>query len=192
MLLSLCINCFWGHNQGALINEFLRKSDYLIFGLVFGFLFAKIASTKIDFKISSYKFFKNIFLWCLIWFLWKIQASTIVAVLIFGTGVYLCFPHLEKYGVKEVLDILLAVCFCACLYGIMQAFGIELFWVLDISKDFGARPVSTFGNPNFLASFVLLFLPYALFLFLQAKSKKENIISGFITLVLVLFLIYIF
>lgn len=188
LLFSLIVNYFFSDSPAALINEFLRKSDYLIFGLIFGFLFAKLALTKIDFKVSSYKFFKNIFIWCLAWFLWKIQASAIVAVLIFGAGVYLCFLHLGKYGIKEILDIMLAVCFCACLYGIMQAFGFELFWVLDISKEFGARPVSTFGNPNFLASFVLLFLPYSMLLFLQAKTKQENLISGFIVLVLSLFL----
>ncbi len=189
LLFSLVFNCFLGNHKSALINEFLRKSDYLIFGLIFGFLFAKIAAVKVDFEISSYKFFKNIFIWCLAWLLWKVQASVSVAVLIFGGGIYLCFTHIKKYGVKEIANVLLAVCFCACLYGIMQTLGIELFWVLDISKDFGTRPVSTFGNPNFLASFVLLFLPYSLFLFLQAKNKKENIAHGFITLVLILFLI---
>ena len=189
LLCSLIYNYFWGDYQTALVNEFLRKSDYLIVGLLFGFLFAKISSVKIDFEVSSYKFLKSIFLWCLAWFLWKVQASFFVAVLIFGFGVYLCFNHLKKYGIKEILDIFLAVCFCACLYGIMQALGFELFWTLDISKEFGARPVSTFGNPNFLASFVLLFLPYSFLLFLQAKNKKENLISGFIILVLTSFLV---
>ncbi len=189
LLLSLIFNYFFGNYQAALINEFLRKSDYLFFGLIFGFLFAKITISKISFDDQSYKFFKNIFLWCLAWLLWKIQASFFVAILIFGSGIYLCFTHIRKYGIKEILDVMLATCFCACLYGIMQALGFELFWVLDISKDFGARSVSTFGNPNFLASFVLLFLPYSLLLFLQAKNKKENLISGFITLVLALFLI---
>lgn len=189
LFLSLIFNYFLGNHHVALINEFLRKSDYLICGLIFGFLIAKISCLKIDFEISSYKFFKNIFLWCLAWFLWKIQAGFLIAVLIFAFGIYLCFNHLRKYGIKEILDILLAVCFCSCLYGVMQALGFELFWTLDISKEFGARPVSTFGNPNFLASFVLLFLPYSFLLFLQAKNKQENLISGFITLVLSLFIV---
>ena len=189
LLLSLIINYILGAYKTALINEFLRKSDYIIFGLIFGFLFAKITTAKIDFTDASYKFFKNIFLWCLAWSLWKMQASVFIAVLIFGAGIYLCYKHIKDFGIKEILDVMLAVCFCACLYGIMQALGLELFWVLDISKEFGARPVSTFGNPNFLASFVLIFLPYSLLLFLQAKNKKENLISGFITLVLALFLV---
>ncbi|MBO4707320.1 MAG: O-antigen ligase family protein [Elusimicrobiaceae bacterium] len=189
LLLSLIFNYFFDNHQLALINEFLRKSDYLFFGLIFGFLFAKITVSKISFGDQSYKFFKNIFLWCLAWLLWKIQASFLVAILIFGSGTYLCFVYIKQYGIKEILDVMLATCFCACLYGLMQALGFELFWVLDISKEFGARSVSTFGNPNFLASFVLLFLPYSLLLFLQAKNKKGNLISGFITLVLALFLI---
>ena len=189
LFLSLLVNYFFSNNKFALINEFLRKSDYLIFGLIFGFLFAKTVLAKINVEASSYQFFKKILFWCLAWLLWKVQASAIIAVLIFTVGVYLCFNHIKKYGIQEVIDIMLAVCFCASLYGIMQALGFELFWVLDISKEFGSRSVSTFGNPNFLASFVLLFLPYSLLLFLQAKNKLENFISGFITLILVLFLI---
>ena len=189
LLLSLIFNYISAPYKTALINEFLRKSDYVIFGLIFGFLFAKIASVKIEFADSSYKFFKNIFLWCLAWFLWKVQASSFVAILILGAGVYLGYRHLINFGVRQILDLMLSVCFCACLYGLMQGTGFELFWVLDISKEFGARPVSTFGNPNFLASFALLLLPYSLLLFLHAKNKKENLISGFICLILALFLV---
>lgn len=189
LLISLTFNYFLASNKAALINEFFRKSDYLIYGLIFGFLFAKITSEKVNFENSSYKFFKNIFLWCLAWVLWKVQASFFLAILIFAAGVYLCFVHIKKYGIKEILDVLLCVCFCSSLYGIMQTFGLEFFWVLDISKEFGARSVSTFGNPNFLASFVLLFLPYSSLLFLQAKNKQEDFISGLITLVLALFLV---
>ncbi|MBQ2313150.1 MAG: O-antigen ligase family protein, partial [Elusimicrobiaceae bacterium] len=189
LFLSLIFNYFFGNHQAALINEFWRKSDYLVLGLIFGFLAAKISTIKINTEISSYKFLVHIFLWCLAWGLWKVQAGVFIVVLMFAVGVYICFNHLKKYGIKEILDIMLAVCFCACLYGIMQALGFELFWTLDISKEFGARPVSTFGNPNFLASFVLLFLPYSLLLFLQAENKKDNLISGFVTLVLALFLV---
>ena len=189
LLVSLAVNYLFGVHKTALINEFLRKSDYLIFGLIFGFLFAKLAIQKIKFTVSSYNFLKKVFIWCLAWFLWKVQASAFIAILIFGSGIYLCYKHIKDFGIKEIFDVMLAVCFCACLYGLMQALGFELFWTLDISKEFGARSVSTFGNPNFLASFVLLFLPYSLSLFLQAQDKKENLISGFITLVLSLFLL---
>ena len=185
---SLIYNYSFGDYKTALINEFLRKADYIIYGLFFGFLFAKISVAQTEFNGGEYKFFKNILLWCLLWLLWKVQSSCFVAVLIFAVAVYLCFRHLKNYGAKQIFDVLLAVCFCACLYGILQTLGFDLFWKIDISRDFGFRPVSTFGNPNFLASFTLLFLPYALLLFFNAKGKKENLLYGFITLVQALFL----
>ncbi len=188
LAVSLLFNYISGPYKIALINEFLRKADYLVYGLIFGFLFAKIGLVSAENDGNSYKFFKNIFVWCLLWLLWKVQAGVFVAVIIFGVGVYFCFKHLKNYGVKQIFDVLLAVCFCACLYGVMQTLGFDLFWKIDISRDFGVRSVSTFGNPNFLASFVLLFLPYSLLLFFKAKGKKENLISGLISLVLVLFL----
>ncbi len=187
LLCSLIFNCIFGTYKAALINEFLRKADYLFFG-IFGFIFAKIMTVKYKFSVSSYNFLKNVFIWCLLWSLYKLQSSAFIVILLFGIGIYFCYLHLKNYGIKEVFDVLLAVCFCACLYGLMQTLGFELFWVLDVSKEFGVRPVSTFGNPNFLASFTLLFLPYALILFVKSKSKKEILISGFIALILALFL----
>lgn len=187
---SLIYNYFFTPYQTAFLNEFARKADYLFLGLIFGFLFAKITSLKINFNSDSYEFFKKIFLWCLLWLLWKVQANIFIAVLIFGGGVYLCFAHLKNYGIKECFDIILAVCFCACLYGLLQALGLDLFFRnLDITKEFGVRPVSTFGNPNFLASFTLLCLPYSLLLFFKAKGWKHIIISAFIVLVLTSFLV---
>lgn len=189
LFVSLIYNYFFAPYQAALLNEFARKADYLFLGLFLGFLCAKITENKIEFSNGSYDFFKKIFLWCLLWLLWKVQASAFIAVLIFATGIYICFKHLKNYGIKECFDILLAVCFCACLYGLSQALGLDIFYHnLDVTKEFGVRPVSTFGNPNFLASFTLLFLPYSLLLFLKAKGIKQILISGFIMLVLGVFL----
>lgn len=188
LLISLLYNCFFGPYKTALLNEFLRKADYLFLGLFFGFLFAKVTTAKIEFSANSYDFLKKILLWCLLWLLWKVQASALIAVLIFTAGVYLCLGHLKNFGIKECLDVLLAVCFCACFYGVLQALGFDLFFRIDITKEFGVRPVSSFGNPNFLASFTLLFLPYSLLLFLKAKGAKQILISGFVMLVLALFL----
>ena len=189
LVVSLIYNYFFTPYQTALLNEFARKADYLFLGLLLGFLLAKITNFKIDFTSDSYDFFKKIFFWCLLWLLWKVQANAFIAVLIFTGGVYICFKHLKNYGVKECFDILLAVCFCACLYGLLQACRFDLFFRnIDITKEFGIRPVSTFGNPNFLASFTLLCLPYSLLLFSKAKGIKQNLISGLVILVLALFL----
>ena len=188
LAVSLLFNLFFTDIKTAFLNDFIRKADYLVFGLIFGVLSAKIFTVKTDFSTSVYGFLKNILLWCLLWLLWKIQASYFVAILIFGLGLYLCYRHLRYYEMQHALDVLLAVCFISCLYGVIQAAGFELFWQLDINKEFGARPVSTFGNPNFLASFTLLFMPYSFLLFLTAKGRSQNIISGLVFIVLGLFL----
>ena len=186
--ISLLYNYFFTSYKIALLNEFIRKSDYLFAGVFFGFLFAKVTTSKVEFSSSSYDFLKKVLLWCLSWLLWKLQAGAFIAVLIFAGGVYVCLGHLKNFAFKECVDILLAGCFCACLYGLFQALGLDLFFHIDITKEFGVRPVSTFGNPNFLASFTLLFLPYSFLLFLKAKGAEQILISGFILLILVLFL----
>ena len=189
LFISLLYNYFSTPYKTALLNEFLRKADYLFLGMFLGFLCAKITTSKIEFSSSSYDFLKKVFIWCLLWLLWKVQAGAFIAALIFSYGIYISFGHLKNFGIKECLDVLLAVCFCACLYGLLQTAGFDLFFHIDITKEFGLRPVSSFGNPNFLASFTLLFLPYSLLLFLKAKGAKQMLISGFVMLVLALFLV---
>jgi tetratricopeptide (TPR) repeat protein len=52
----------------------------------------------------------------------------------------------------------------ASAYGVLQYFGTELIWDKDLNP-FGGRCVSTFGNPNFLSSYVMmLFMPALAFL----------------------------
>lgn len=52
-------------------------------------------------------------------------------------------------------------------YGILQYFGIEFFWP-RVLNPFGGRSVSTFGNPNFLSSYLVLLFPVAFALYLAA------------------------
>src|SRR4029077_17840560 len=49
----------------------------------------------------------------------------------------------------------------ASLYGICQYFGTEWFWPHNLNP-YGSRPVSTFGNPNFMSSFLVMVLPVAI------------------------------
>jgi O-antigen ligase/Tfp pilus assembly protein PilF len=59
---------------------------------------------------------------------------------------------------RTFLWITYAVSFIAALYGVMQYFGIELVWSTNLNP-YGSRPVSTFGNPNFMSSFLVVVLP---------------------------------
>jgi O-antigen ligase len=66
---------------------------------------------------------------------------------------------------------MLAAAFLAAVYGVMQNVGYDIFWRIDINYQFGGRAVSTFGNPNFLSSYITLILPLALLKFLKARGK---------------------
>jgi hypothetical protein len=43
-------------------------------------------------------------------------------------------------------------------YGVLQYFGYDPVWGRTINP-FAGRPVSTYGNPNFLSSVLVLLLP---------------------------------
>ncbi len=59
---------------------------------------------------------------------------------------------------RTLLWITYAVSTLAALYGISQYFGIELIWPTHLNP-YGNRPVSTFGNPNFMSSYLVLVIP---------------------------------
>jgi O-antigen ligase len=59
---------------------------------------------------------------------------------------------------RQLLWVSYAVSAIASLYGIAQFFGVELIWPSNLNP-YGNRPVSTFGNPNFMSSYLVVVLP---------------------------------
>jgi len=64
----------------------------------------------------------------------------------------------DRSLVRRLLWISYAVSCIAAFYGICQYFGIELVWPTHLNP-YGNRPVSTFGNPNFMSSFLVVVMP---------------------------------
>jgi len=83
----------------------------------------------------------------------------------------------DERNLKRLLYIAFAVGTLASLYAILQYRGIEPIWPRKI-EPFGARSVSTFGNPNFLASFLILILPVIAVLALYEKSLTKKLFLG--------------
>jgi tetratricopeptide (TPR) repeat protein/O-antigen ligase len=83
----------------------------------------------------------------------------------------------DERNLKRLLYIAFAVGTLASLYAIIQYQGIEPIWPRKI-EPFGARSVSTFGNPNFLASFLILILPVIAVLALYEKSLTKKLFWG--------------
>lgn len=76
---------------------------------------------------------------------------------------------------KKTFNVLFFVGFIAALYGIFQFLGIEFIWPQKLNP-FGGRSVSTFGNPNFLSSYIVILLPICLGYFLSATKSSATVL----------------
>lgn len=77
--------------------------------------------------------------------------------------------------------ILVSVGGIAALYGVFQYAGIDPFWGTG-PIAFGGRPISTFGNPNFLSTALALLLPCALREYLSATRRRTVVFWGAVIL----------
>ncbi|TET40905.1 MAG: tetratricopeptide repeat protein [Elusimicrobia bacterium] len=93
---------------------------------------------------------------------------------VFYITVYLL--HDER-NLKRLLYIAFAVGTLVSLYALLQYGGIEPIWPRKIDP-FGTRSVSTFGNPNFLASFLILILPVIAVLAVYEKALIKKLFLG--------------
>ncbi len=109
------------------------------------------------------------------------------AVVLWAVGVWLGVRVLRKLVQENVLVLLFVAVFLACCYGVLQALGLEFLWPFEINQ-FATRAFSTFGNPNFLSSAVVMLLPALLVYYMRTESKKDLFVYGLLVLVYILFL----
>ncbi len=83
---------------------------------------------------------------------------------------------------KRLIQITFVVGAIASLYGLLQYFGIEQIWKTQVNP-FGNRPLSTFGNPNFLSSYLLMLVPIIFTQFLALKNPRNSLGLSLIFLV---------
>ncbi|TPW20254.1 MAG: Uncharacterized protein FD126_1878, partial [Elusimicrobia bacterium] len=73
----------------------------------------------------------------------------------------------------DVWHVILATGFLGAVYGVFQYFGVEFFWP-RILNPYGGRSVSTFGNPNFMSSYMVVLLPLAVVYYLHARTRAAR------------------
>ncbi|OGS21304.1 MAG: hypothetical protein A2252_08550 [Elusimicrobia bacterium RIFOXYA2_FULL_39_19] len=74
---------------------------------------------------------------------------------------------------NAVVKILYFVGFVASFYAILQYLGMEPIWPKALNP-FGGRPVSTFGNPNFMSSYLVMLFPLILAGYLSQISSTKK------------------
>ena len=72
----------------------------------------------------------------------------------------------------DYLHLVLAAGFLASVYGVCQYFNLEFIWPSALNP-YGGRSVSTFGNPNFMSSFNVILLPFAVVLYLRSRGATR-------------------
>ncbi len=87
----------------------------------------------------------------------------------------------RKDFLRAAVYVLITVAIIACSYGLVQYFGFEPLWPKQV-QYFEGRIVSTFGNPAFLASFLVMIIPLVAALWLNAKTKASKVILSLLFL----------
>lgn len=73
--------------------------------------------------------------------------------------------------VLGIYHLVFSVCLLAGGYGLLQYMGRDVIWSSPI-QPYGGRPISTFGNPNFMSSYLLLASPIATALAMRAPRPQ--------------------
>ncbi|MDI6641542.1 MAG: tetratricopeptide repeat protein [Elusimicrobiota bacterium] len=81
--------------------------------------------------------------------------------------------QLER-SISNFYNVLFVVGFLAAFYAILQYFRVEPIWPKELNP-FGGRPVSTFGNPNFMSSYLLMLFPIITVNFLLENSVGKKV-----------------
>ena len=94
------------------------------------------------------------------------------------TAVYLLIRRCRQ---EDILHLALSAGAIASLYGILEYFHIELIWA-KLVNPYGNRSVSTFGNPNFVSTYCVIFLPLAASLLMKAETGVKRFYYGLVFL----------
>ncbi len=96
--------------------------------------------------------------------------------------------NLQKKDIRPIINVTLTATFLSSLYGILERLGIDKnIWIQDVQN----RVFSTFGQPNWMAAWLVAVLPLSLTygLITDAKSKKRYL---YLLLSLVIFITLLF
>ena len=195
---SFLVNIARGEYPLALIKYFSVRGYTLVTAIFGGYFLARLLCNNTAFlseQTEGSKNYKNGFLfllWGVLWIPFSYFRTTglfdIYCLLMWGPAFYIALRFLKQINLRNILDILLITSTLAAAYGICQSLHYDFLWGFDFSKPFGSIGVSTFGNPNFLSSFLLLTLPLSITFYLSSQIKAEKIYYFTLNLVCLAFI----
>ena len=93
--------------------------------------------------------------------------------IVWVAGIFIAWRSVRSGRQEDYLNLALAAGALASVYGVLQYFGVELVWLKTLNP-YGNRSVSTFGNPNFISSYVVTLAPLALACWLDARTAAAR------------------
>jgi tetratricopeptide (TPR) repeat protein/O-antigen ligase len=144
-------------------------------------------------EVPAGKWLALIAVWGLLWFLFPLLRAQPAGdglldrlldpygLLLWAGGVGAVFMLVRRCRQEDVLHLALTAGAIASLYGILEYFHVELVWA-KLVNPYGNRSVSTFGNPNFVSSYVVIFMPLAASLLMKAETRVKRAYYGLVFL----------
>ncbi|HAH30914.1 MAG TPA: hypothetical protein DCL44_01220 [Elusimicrobia bacterium] len=177
----------------AMVSEGLKIVLYTLVNCFFAFYlslrtpFAGLSKLE---EPEVGKWLALILLWGVMWFLFPFVKSPISSQdfwsrfwdpyggLLWLGGAVAVYLTLKKPAKQEdILAMIMAAAGISSLYGVLEYFHIELVWA-KLVNPYGNRSVSTFGNPNFISSYVVMLLPLAAYYLTGAKTRGVRFFYG--------------
>ena len=106
----------------------------------------------------------------------------------------LIFNLKTKDQLTKLIGVIFGTTFFICLYGVIQLFGFDFIkWEVNPSESY--RIFSSLGQPNFLASWLLLVLPLISLFFFYCfnfwRKEKKSILFPFFAFLMFLFVFFV-
>jgi len=178
----------------SMLSEFTRAGMFMALNCALVFVLAqKVPFDAAPQRRSIYGWLAFILLWGGAWFLFPdlrtpAAGDTLMARFwdpyggfLWLAGISAALYLVRRFDQEDFLHLAMAVGALASCYGVLQYFRVELIWA-KLLNPYGNRSVSTFGNPNFISSYIVMLLPFALAYLMSARQASQRIFYGFIFL----------
>ncbi|HNW44925.1 MAG TPA: tetratricopeptide repeat protein [Elusimicrobiales bacterium] len=179
----------------AMLSEGLRAGLFSLVNcaLVFFLAYSIPFASGRDAEVPVGKWLSFILVWGGLWFLFPwLKAPSAgggalqkmldpYGSLLWAGGIAAVYFLIKRCRQEDILHLALSVGAIASLYGVCEYFHVEVIWA-KLINPYGNRSVSTFGNPNFVSSFVVMLLPLAAWRLIRAETAVKRFYYGLVFL----------
>ncbi len=111
----------------------------------------------------------------------------LLSIITYSSLFWCLLPYLDEKFKQKIIDFSLISGVSVALYGILEHFGIDQhLWVQDVQS----RVFSTLGQPNWLAAYLCILLPFSLYRTLNNPTKRLSTLNFLLSICLFICLLF--